>query len=152
MLATLLMSLMLVGTASTLAVEDFTSLYLTAEAGLSLSASRTPAEDIVASQTVWKGKCSQSGYEPYPMIMYVRGRKGNEISGILHWPTLRNSKTKFKGKIKDDSVSFTEYELIQGSGIALPTLYEAKIVDDLISGTWTYADTRGTFHVQLVRE
>ena len=150
MLATMLMSLMLLGAASTLTIGDLAPMYLTADVGLSIS--RSPTDDMVASQTVWKGKCSQSGYESYPMIMYVRERKGGQINGILHWPTLRNSKTKFKGKIKDDSVSFTEYELIQGSGISLPTLYEAKIVDDLISGTWTYADTRGTFHVQLVRE
>lgn len=140
MLKALLMSLIFLGFGSTLPGENLAPRYFTA------------AEDKVASQTKWEGKCSQSGYDPYPMIMYVRERKNNELSGILHWPTLRNSKTKFKGRIKDESISFTEYELIQGSDIAMPTVYEGKVVDDFISGTWTYADTRGTFHVQLVRQ
>ena len=148
----LLTLIILLGFGSTSLTGNFALRCLAAEAELELSTDKASAEDMVSSQTAWEGKCSQSGYEPYPMIMYVLERKNNEISGILHWPTLRNSKTRFKGKITDDSISFTEYELIQGSGIAMPTLYQGKVISDFISGTWTYADANGTFHLKLVRK
>jgi hypothetical protein len=149
MIKRLLMSIFLLGLASVNPVGNSAFRGVIDKTEI-LNSKASQSTDKVASQTEWKGKCSQSGYDPYPMIMYVLTRKNNEITGILHWPTLRNSKSKFKGKIKDDSITFTEYELIQGSGISIPTVYEGKVVDDLISGIWIYGDERGTFYVELV--
>jgi hypothetical protein len=103
--------------------------------------------DLVRSQTEWHGQCSQKGYKPYPMIMYVNERNGSEINGVLHWPTLRNSKTRFKGKIEDKHLTFTEYELIAGGGIAMPNLYEGEIIGNRIYGTWRYRRQTGTFQI-----
>ena len=107
--------------------------------------------DPVKSGTQWKGVCTQANHEPYPMVLTITERKGGQINGILHWPTLRDSKTKFTGKVAENNVSFTEYELIQGSNIGLPTVYNGEVVGNSIVGNWhgQYSGGMGTFEINL---
>lgn len=112
---------------------------------LSILSAPAGKSDPVKCHSEWQGKCSQVGYEPYPMIMQVNERKGSEISGILHWPTLQNSKTRFRGTVEGNRISFTEYELTEGGGIALPVIYGGQIIGEFMSGTWIYAGENGTF-------
>ena len=83
----------------------------------------------------WKGVCTQSGYAPYPMLLQIDTQSGNDISGVIRWPSLGDSITRFRGKVQNSRITFTEYELIQGRGAAVPTEYEASIKDDIIEGT-----------------
>lgn len=109
-------------------------------------------KDPVQSQTEWQGKCSQDGFEPYPMIMQIESRKGDEISGELRWPTLRNSKTRFRGVVENRRVSWVEYKLVEGGNIGFPTLYHAEIIGNALGGTWVYAEDSGTFYLERVEK
>lgn len=96
--------------------------------------------DPLQSKTRWEGKCTQQGFEPYAMIMHVNERDGVNIAGVLQW-TLVPSKTRFRGTVIDNDLSFTEYELIEGGGIALPTFYLGKLDGSTIKGTWIFSRT-----------
>jgi len=94
--------------------------------------------DLLQAQTEWEGYFTQNGM-PHKMFMHIIDRKGNEISGELHWkldwPPV-DAKTVFMGRILDKQISFTEYKLIQGRGISIPTLYLGKLSNSTIKGTW----------------
>jgi hypothetical protein len=105
--------------------------------------------DPVKKNAEFKGICSQSGTTPYPMMMTISERKGNLFSGVLHWPALHDSKTKITGIIEKGNVQFTEFELIQGSDIAFPTLYKGQIMKNSMSGVWMFAQDQGTFYMEL---
>ena len=119
---------------------------------LALALTGCGKRDSLQSQTEWAGRCSQVGYEPYPMIMIVSERNGQELSGLLHWPSLRNSKTRFKAVVEDRDVYLTEYELIEGSGLLLPSLYQGKLMGETLGGTWRYAGHEGTFHLERIKK
>lgn len=111
--------------------------------------------DPVRSHTEWRGRCFQMGYGFYPMIMTIDDRRGSEIYGILHWPTLGNSRTRFKGSIEGEELSLTEYELVEGTGVVVPTVYDGQLVGESISGTWTspdYPDEGGTFQIDKTEQ
>ena len=107
--------------------------------------------DSLQSQTEWTGKCSQVGYEPYPMTMIVSERNGQEISGMLYWPSLRNSKTRFKAVVEDGDFYLIEYELIEGSGLLLPSLYQGRLMGETLGGTWRYAGHEGSFYLEKIK-
>ena len=105
-------------------------------------------EPNIAAGTTWRGKCAQPDQQPYPMIMRVRERDGRSFSGTLRWPTLRNSKTRFTGSITADGhLRFVETEVISGSGIAIPAVYEGRLHGATISGTARYAEKKATYYV-----
>jgi hypothetical protein len=72
----------------------------------------------------------------YPMIMHIDTYDGYGVSGTLHWPTLRDSRTRFRGTFNSDNEwEFVEYELLQGSGIVLPAHFKAKLTGETMIGT-----------------
>ena len=124
------------------------ALFFTGVAALALVLLGCGRNDPVQIQTEWQGKCTQSGFEPYPMVMRITERKGKEFRGILHWPTLNNNKTEFRGLVKNDEFYFVEYKSIQGSSIGIPTIYEGRIIGDSLTGTYLYEKETGTFYVE----
>ncbi|MDR2196150.1 MAG: hypothetical protein LBE50_06060 [Gallionellaceae bacterium] len=107
------------------------------------------SDDLVASQTEWKGEGTGPG-AVWPVTMQVLERNSDQISGTLHWPTLGNSKTRFKGTVRGSEIVFTEYELIQGNGVAIPTAYRVSLTGQSMSGTWMFRNQSGSFRVELV--
>ena len=112
------------------------------------------AIEIIKPGVVFEGTFDQFNYGTYPMIMEITSVDGLEFNGILHWPTLGDSKTKFRGNI--DSVTnkiwFTEYEQIQGSSnIVLNGDYYADIESQTLSGYWNWPNggKGGTFSITM---
>ncbi len=109
--------------------------------------------EIIKPGAIFEGPFDDYDYGTYPMRMEVTDVNGNEFSGILHWTTLRDSKTKFRGTIdsEQNKVWFTEYELIQGSNIVLNGNYYAELTGSTLSGYWNLPSgrTRGTFSISL---
>ncbi|NBX70032.1 MAG: sel1 repeat family protein, partial [Proteobacteria bacterium] len=100
----------------------------------------------IKNQTVWQGTCSQGKME-YAMIMQLIEKKENEIEGILDWPLIK-CKTRIKGSLKDDKISFTEYEIIEGQGVVLQTIYNGKLGQDEIKGEWRFKQSSGQFNLK----
>jgi len=60
-----------------------------------------------------------------------------KIEGTVKWPTLKNSKSKFKGTIlhKNKSIKFQEYEIITGKDeIEVPVDYVGEIDGKQVKG------------------
>ena len=85
------------------------------------------------------------------------GLKG-QVIGTLHWATINDSKTKFRGKIKNGHLTFTENELVSsgygidwltGHGAALPCDYDARVSGSRMSGTATYKNITAEFSAEV---
>ena len=72
----------------------------------------------------------------YPLLLQIESQQGSNLTGVLHHPQMHDCKTKFKGILTADRLAFTEYELIQGKGVYLPTEYTADIKGSKMEGTW----------------
>jgi len=72
----------------------------------------------------------------YPLLLQIAEQNGSNVVGVIHHPETHDSKTKFKGSLTNNHLTFIEYELIQGKGVYLPTQYEAEIKGDKLEGTW----------------
>ena len=76
----------------------------------------TPSNSI-KEHSVWQGTCDQTGWKPYPMILFIQSRKGNTFEATTWYPTLRNGLCKVSGQISQEGVvTFTEDEVIHGAG------------------------------------
>ena len=98
----------------------------------------------------WTGKFDQNNFGNYPMVMEVQKVDGCNFSGILKWPTLRNSVTTMKGSLKDGKLVWTETSLLQGSGIILNGQYVVPLTGkDKLSGEWFQPNGKkdGTFTI-----
>jgi hypothetical protein len=110
--------------------------------------------EIIKPGVFFEGTFNQYNYGRYPMIMEITAVDGLEFKGILHWPKLGDSKTKFRGKIDSslNQIWFTEYEQIQGSSIiVLNGDYYAEIEDNSLSGYWNWPSGAkgGVFSIAL---
>ncbi|MCQ1537039.1 hypothetical protein FTO70_15445 [Methanosarcina sp. KYL-1] len=111
-----------------------------------------PIFEIIKPGAFLEGTFDQYNYGSYPMIMEVTDVDGLEFSGILYWPDLGDSKTKFTGTIDPNlnQAWFTEYEQIQGSSsIVLNGDYYAELKGDTLSGYWNWPNggEGGTFWI-----
>lgn len=70
----------------------------------------------------------------------------------INWPDNNNSKTKAKGKFNSNNVYIVEYDLIEGSGVSFPTIYEGKVVGTSISGIAKHANYQGTFFLDSAKK
>lgn len=101
----------------------------------------------------YKGSFDQYNYKMYEMVFHIEQIRGNEFSGKLHWPSLRNSITQVEGEFVEDFgdilqqskwsyiedfdidkngiwMMFTETQILQGSNIETSNLYLARLRDD----------------------
>lgn len=61
------------------------------------------------------------------MMMTVGTSAGRHIEGTICWPTLANAITKFRGDTKGRTLTFVEYEVVQGADqVEVPTKYEVE--------------------------
>ncbi|KYQ89565.1 hypothetical protein DLAC_09516 [Tieghemostelium lacteum] len=82
-------------------------------------------------------------YKDYPFNYKITKRpKESELEGVIEWNEF-NTKTRFKGSIDKEDVTFKEHEIISGDGVELPVDYKGKLNQDQteIKGTYDY----GTF-------
>lgn len=115
--------------------------------GASLSQKHCSNDSVANIKGEWRGTCAQSNMAPYPIVMLISTQNGTEISGTINWPTLRNSTTRFNGTINGNNVRFVETELIVGSGIGIPCIYEGELLGKTIVGTCVYAGQKALFAV-----
>jgi len=101
---------------------------------------QTPATDDSSSQAttgsisaLTEGK-SFSGLAlvEYPFTIKITKRKGPQVEGHIKW-TLQKCKTKFKGKVSNDELTFEEVEMLEknddeeeAASVKIPTLYSGK--------------------------
>lgn len=92
--------------------------------------------------TQWMGTCiMQSDGSNFPIIMRVDERKANAFSGTIQWPTLNSAKTKFKGTIKGDDITFEEYEVVTGQDdVEVPMKYVGRVNGNSITGKNEHPD------------
>lgn len=107
----------------------------TQEGGAALPPTKVSTNQMAAM--TWKGRCSMPPLKTdYPLSLVIEKQEGSNIVGQIHHPDTHDSKTKFKGTLTADRATFSEYELIQGKGVYLPTDYAADIKGDKMEGTW----------------
>jgi hypothetical protein len=98
---------------------------------------------------VWLGEFRQ--YDPgrywsYPMRLEVDEDVEGRITGTIHWPTLSDSITSFRGTREGNLLRFTEPALLQGEDIVLDGRYLASLrTPDLVEGTWAYPEEPGRY-------
>jgi len=99
-------------------------------------------------------KYQGTSFVEYPFTIKIVKRKGPLVEGTIKW-ALQKSKTKFKGKINNDELTFEEYEIAEKGeeedGVKVPMLYSGKIETASISGTFgpTVSATKGKFTIKL---
>lgn len=119
------------------------------------------------SPQVWKGRATQNRSQNYSMDLYVEKVSGRNFFGKIHWPQLRNSITAIDGEIVSDfgdiveqsrwklvpgfdinkspqCLTFTDTQLIQGSGIYLNGKYYACIQSGAMQGAYFLRPTEST--------
>lgn len=86
--------------------------------------------------SVWQGTCDQTGWKPYPMILFINNSKGEAFEGTTWYPTLNNGLVKVSGQIRPKGiVTFTEDEVIHGKGSVISGCqYTATIERNTLKG------------------
>ena len=78
--------------------------------------SKEKSNDLFKAHSVWQGTCDQTGYEPYPMIIFIQNRNDDAFEGMTWYPTLHNGLITISGQISPEGiVTFTEDEVIYGA-------------------------------------
>jgi len=86
--------------------------------------------------------------------LHIKKRKGDTIEGTIKWPTY---KSKFKGKIQKDTMTFDEYEIVKqkvpDEKIILPRFYKSKVSrqNKLVEGDFgpNVNQTQGIFRMKI---
>jgi len=100
-------------------------------------------------------KLSGTCFVQHPFSFKITKRKGVTLEGIVKWQN-QKCKTKIKGKIENDILTFEEYELFsKGDDVAVtvPMLYTGKldVGNGVIDGSYGPAvnKSNGTFKIKL---
>ena len=134
-----------------LLVSLFTSfLFFSCEKECTEPKSPCSQETIRTLLGTWEGEFDQFNFGQYPMILEVEMIDECNFSGKHRWTTLQNSVTTMEGFMRNDTLFWTEPELLQGSNIVLNGNYVAVFSDEnTLSGSWTYPNggLGGTFAI-----
>ena len=105
-------------------------------------------------------------YQPYKFLFTVTKIKGKQIEGTnaqqpqaalnttnaagnLVWPGL-DAKTKIRGTMDKESLSFEEYEVVKGDDVVVPTNYDGKLNLSELKGEFKAKDgNTGEFVINL---
>jgi len=95
--------------------------------------------------STWIGNCSyKKANNHYPFHLLVLAcSPGGQITGEVHWPTINNSKTKFRGTLSANgsTFDFEEYEVIGGSDdVEVPVKYSAQLIGKQLVGKVLISD------------
>jgi len=86
-----------------------------ATTGVKEEESSEPVNDPIKVHSVWEGTCDQTGWESYPMILFIQNRKGKAFEATIWYPTLGNGLVKTSGQVNPEGlVTFTEKQVIHG--------------------------------------
>lgn len=78
-----------------------------------------------------------SVFQGHPFELAITTRKEDKLEGIIEWPTLDNTITKWRGKIEGSSISIEEFETMEGDGVEVPNNYVGKFSSGKIVGMAT---------------
>eukprot|EP00027_Filamoeba_sp_ATCC50430_P006946 CAMPEP_0168558966 /NCGR_PEP_ID=MMETSP0413-20121227/10261_1 /TAXON_ID=136452 /ORGANISM="Filamoeba nolandi, Strain NC-AS-23-1" /LENGTH=489 /DNA_ID=CAMNT_0008590141 /DNA_START=40 /DNA_END=1509 /DNA_ORIENTATION=+ len=86
--------------------------------------------------THWMGTCTMdSDGSNFPLVMIVSERAKDTFSGEIQWPTLNAARTKFRGKINGNDITFEEYEVIKGEDdVEIPMKYSGQFQGASLTG------------------
>lgn len=100
----------------------------------------------------WRGMCYESTGTNYSVVIDITKREGKTFEAVVYWPQINNSSTRARGSIEGVQLVFTEYALIQGADVAIPTHYRAELLPgNRIVGTFTSpVGESGSIDVQFV--
>jgi hypothetical protein len=69
------------------------------------------------------------------------------FTGEISWTS---GKTRVRGKYNSHEINMVEYELVEGSRLLFPTIYEGDIIAASFSGIAYHADYEGTFYFEKI--
>jgi hypothetical protein len=107
--------------------------------------------DLFKVNSVWQGTCDQSNPKSsYPMILFIKQRKGDTFEGVTWYPTLENGLVKITGLIDaKGAVTFTEENVIHGEateqrpdGVVAGSKYKANMERTILKGSGEYMDPK----------
>lgn len=102
-------------------------------------------EDLSFLLGTWQGNFLQISINlEYPIILEVDQIDGSTFSGTITYPTFSNSITRMEGFCRNDSIIFSEVELLQGSNILLNGTYivpPSGVGNTTLSGSWFFPDS-----------
>lgn len=116
-----------------------------AESTLALTKLPTPASsdyDCVKPKAILKGVVS------YDFDFEIETRTGVNITGTITWPTLGNAKTKVKGKIEGEELTFEEFET-ESENVAVPVSYIGNVANAQVTGQFHGEGNQGGFQLNL---
>ncbi|MHC4309902.1 MAG: hypothetical protein ACYSSN_08160 [Planctomycetota bacterium] len=93
------------------------------------------ASASIEVRSVWQGTFDQVGLGAYPMILFISWRMGDAFEGMTWYPTSGNGLLAVRGQMKSDGViTFTEKEVIRGSGTVSGGRYTGHIEGNTLQG------------------
>jgi len=90
-------------------------------------------------------------YQPFPFRLQISKVDGSAIEGFVTWPTANNAKTKIRGTITNEELTFEEYELVVGADVDVPTNYHGKIFVNTLKGEFKAKEMQGDFKIELAK-
>lgn len=96
--------------------------------------------------TEYAGVC----YQPFPFRLQISKIDGSAVEGFITWPTA-SAKTKMRGTITNEELTFEEYELVSGTDIELPTNYNGKIFVNTLKGEFKSKGMEGDFKIDVAK-
>jgi len=99
-------------------------------------------------------KLTGTCYIQHPFVLKITKRKGTTVEGTIKWQE-QKCKTKFKGKIENDTLTFEEHEVLkkQDEAVTVPMFYTGKmdVSNGAIDGTYGPAVNKlhGTFKIKI---
>ncbi len=94
-------------------------------------------------------------YSPTTFMMVVAVEKVEKckVYGTMYWPDYFNSKSKFEGELKNDTLYLRDYELTQGYDMKFGGLYKFPITQtETISGYWLNPEGKKEARYNLKKE
>jgi hypothetical protein len=105
--------------------------------------------DALKVFSVWHGTGEEPSMQPYPMILFVNHRWGEDFEGTTWYPLLGNGLIKVSGRIDaHGDVALSEDEVISGEateqrqGVVAGGKYTAKLEKNTLMGNGKYTDPK----------
>jgi SecDF, P1 head subdomain len=105
--------------------------------------------DALKVFSVWQGTGEESSMQPYPMILFINHRWGEDFEGTTWYPLLGNGLIKVSGRIDANGVvALSEDEVISGEateqrqGVVAGGKYTAKLEKNTLTGNGKYTDPK----------
>jgi len=104
-------------------------------------------KDKIVVSSDYAGIC----YQPFPFKLQVSKIDGSAIEGFITWPSANNAKTKIRGTITNEDLTFEEFEVVSGTDIEVPTNYHGKIFVNTLKGEFKSKDMQGEFKIEMAK-